>query len=98
VLTLTKPGYYETKKEINIIRDEIFTKHYRLPRRFIPNYEVKTETEVYRGILIEVDAQRNVKLETHPGIFKTIMNAEIKSVRPLRKDKVEEDLKSRKRP
>lgn len=95
VLTLTKPGYYETKKEVNIVRDEIYTKHYRLARRFIPNYEVKTETEVYRGILIEVDAQRNVKLETHPGIFKTIMNAEIKSARPLRKDKIEEDMKSR---
>ncbi len=92
VLTLTKPGYYETKTEIDIIRDEIFTKHYRLARRFIPNYEVKTETEVYRGVLIEVDAQRNVKLETHPGIFKTLMRGEIKSVKPLREDQLEEDL------
>jgi hypothetical protein len=92
VLTFTKPGFYETKTEIEIIRDEIFTKHYKLARRFIPNYEVKTEKEVYRGILIEVDAQRNVKLETHPGIFKTIMNAEIKSVKPLREDKIKEDL------
>ncbi len=92
VLTLTKPGFYETKTEIEIIRDETFTEHYRLSRRFIPNYEVKTETEVYRGILIEVDAQRNIKLETHPGIFKSLTREEIKSVRPLREDKIKEDL------
>jgi hypothetical protein len=92
VLTLTKPGYYESKHEIDVIRDETLTQHYRLKRRFIPNYEIKTETEVYRGILIEVDAQKNIKLETHPGIFKTIMQPEIRFVKPLRDDQLDDDI------
>jgi hypothetical protein len=92
VLSLTKPGYYQLKAEIDISRDMTFTKHYRLKRRFIPNYEVKTNDEVYRGILVEVDAQRNIKLETHPGIFKTLKREEIRSVKPLREDQLKEDL------
>jgi hypothetical protein len=89
VLALTKPGYYEAKTDIDVVRDQTLTRHYRLKRRFIPNYEIKTDTEVYRGILIEVDEQKNVKLETHPGIFKTLMRDEIRFVKPLRETQLE---------
>ncbi len=92
VITLTKVGYYESKAGIDIVRDQILTRHFKLKRRFIPNYEIKTSTEVYTGLLIEVDAQKNVKLETHPGIFKTIPHNEILSAKPLRTDSIEEDL------
>jgi len=81
VVTLTKVGFHESKDEVNIVRDETLTRHYRLKRRFIPNYEVKTEGEVYRGILVEVDAQKNIKLEINPGIFKTLMREEIKAIK-----------------
>lgn len=89
VLKLTQAGYYETRIDLDIARDETHTGHYRLKRRFIPNFEVKTASEVYRGILIEVDARKNIKLETHPGIFKTIPRTEIKSATPLRQDKLD---------
>jgi hypothetical protein len=92
VITLTKPGFYDSKTEFDIIRDQTTTRHFRMRRRFIPNFEVKTATEVYRGILIEVDSKKNIKLETHPGIFKTIPRSEIRSAKPLREDKLKEDL------
>jgi archaellum component FlaG (FlaF/FlaG flagellin family) len=92
-LKLTKPSYYSKSVEINIERDQTYTHHFRLKRRFIPNYEIKTKREVYRGVLISVDAQRNVKIETAPGIFKTIRHAEITSATPLREDKTKASLK-----
>ena len=91
-LTLTKVGFYEHKQLIEINRDEVITRHFRLKRRFIPNYEVKTESEVYRGILIEVDSQKNIKLEIHPGIFKTLSRSDVRSAKPLREDQLQEDL------
>ncbi len=91
-ITLTKVGYFELKSSITITRDRTLTRHFKLKRRFIPNYEIKTAGEVYRGILIEVDAQKNVKLETHPGIFKTIPRGEIRSYRPLREDQLKDDI------
>ena len=87
-LMLTKVGFFEQKTEIKVVRDQTITRHFKLKRRFIPNYEIKTATEVYRGILIEVDAQKNMKMETHPGIFKTIPRKEIKSFHPLREDQI----------
>ncbi len=92
VITLTKVGFYTAKHKLDIVRDQSQTRHFKLKRRFIRNYEVKTASEVYRGVLIEIDAQRNVKLETHPGIFKTIPRQDILSGKPLRKDALEEDL------
>jgi len=88
-LKITKPGYFAKEAEITIERNRTYSHHFKLKRRFIPNYEIKTAHEVYRGVLIEVDANRNVKLETRPGIFKTIKRREIISFSPLR----EEDLK-----
>ncbi len=92
VLTLTKPGFYDAKTELSVFRDQTITRHVRMKRRFIPNYEVKTDAEVYRGILIEVDSEKNIKLETHPGIFKTLSHNEIRSAKPLRDDQLKEDL------
>ncbi len=92
-MILTKPGFFEKTLDITVVRNQTLTRHFSLKRRFIPNYEIKTATEVYRGILIEVDAQRNVKLETHPGIFKTIPRNEIRSFHSLREDQLENSIK-----
>jgi len=92
IMSLTKTGFFEQKLDITVMRDQTSAHHFSLKRRFIPNYEIKTSTDVYRGILIEVDAQRNVKLETHPGIFKTIPRQEIRSCLPLREDQLKDSL------
>lgn len=87
-LTLTKPGFYPTTATINLGRGETHTSHYRLNRRFIPNIEVRTASEVYRGILVERNPQ-SLNIELRPGIFKTVKNDEIVSVIPLRTPDVE---------
>jgi hypothetical protein len=82
-LTLTKVGFYPLTREITIVRNETHTGHYILSRRFIPNTQVQTPTETYRGILVEKDAEV-LKLELRPGVFKTLLMSEITAVTPLR--------------
>ncbi len=81
---LTKPGFHEVAENVDILRDQTIVKHFRLARRFIPNCEVITTSEVYRGVLIEIDATGNVRLELMPGIMKTIPRQDIRTRRALR--------------
>ncbi len=83
-LLLVKAGFHPLTETIAIERNETFTGHYTLRRRFIPNLEVRTATGIYRGVHVETDTQRNIKLELHPGIFKTIYRGDITAVTPLR--------------
>ncbi len=82
-------GYYLKESTINIERDKTAIEYVVLERRFMPNCEVRTATEVYRGVLIQVDPSGNIKLEVNPGIMKVIRADDTVSRRPLRK----EDLK-----
>lgn len=89
-LTLTKPGYYPLTATITVVRNETLTGHYTLPRRFIPNCQVQTRTELYRGVLIERNPE-TLKLEIRPGIFKTLRLDEVTSITPLVAPPVEEE-------
>jgi hypothetical protein len=60
--------------------------HQKLQKRFIPDIEVRTKVDVIRGVLLEVDPVGNVKLETRPGITRTIPAAEVVSRRPIRQE------------
>lgn len=82
-LTLTKPGYYPLSEEITVVRNETLTGHFALTRRFIPNCQVQTKTEVHRGVLIERNPT-TIKLELRPGIFKTLRLDDVTSITPLR--------------
>lgn len=82
-LTLTKAGFYPLTETITIVRNETRTSHYGLQRRFIPNCQVQTTTETYRGLLIERN-EDSLKLELSPGVFKTFQRLDITSVTPLR--------------
>jgi hypothetical protein len=82
-LTFTKPGYYPLSQEITVIRNETLTGHFTLTRRFIPNCQVQTKTDVYRGVLIERNPT-TLKLELRPGIFKTLRLDDVTSITPLR--------------
>lgn len=85
-MAFTKKGYYVSEETVTVERDQTVAKHIALKRRFIPNYEIRTATEIYTGVYIETNPQQGVKLELRPGIFKTIPRAEIRSGRPLRRD------------
>ena len=84
---LSKQGYYSRAFTIQISKDEATSIHQKMKRRFIPNYEVQTTETVERGVLVEIDPKGNVRLETHPGIFKTIAAKDITSCRPIKERK-----------
>ena len=77
-------GYYTKELTVNIERDKTNIQHINLKRRFIPNCEVRTVSEVYQGVLMQIDPAGNVKLEINPGVMKVIPVAEIISRKPLR--------------
>ena len=81
-LTLTKPGYYPLTQQITVVRNETLTGHFPLERRFIPNCQIQTRTEVYRGVLVERNPT-TLKLELRPGIFKTLRLEDITTITPL---------------
>jgi len=83
-VTLTKMRYHDEKMTIQIERDKTATRHQKLRRRFIPDYEVRTATEVYQGVLLQIDPKGDVKIEILPGILKTIPAKNITSRGPLR--------------
>jgi hypothetical protein len=83
---ITKPGYFDVKFAIEIEKDKTVTMHQKLQKRFIPDIEVRTKVDVIRGVLLEVDPVGNVKLETRPGITRTIPAAEVVSRRPIRQE------------
>jgi len=85
-VTLTKKGFFVGELTIEVERDQTVAQHYALKRRFIPNYEIRTATEIYSGVFVEKDPKGNVKLELRPGIFKTVPRKEIRSGRPLREE------------
>ena len=83
---LTCKGYYAVAFPIEIARQQTVSMHHKLKRRFIPNIEVRTRTEVYKGVLMEVEPTGDVQVELRPGIVKTIPAADIVSRRPLREE------------
>ena len=77
-------GYYTKELTVDIERDQTAIQHISLKRRFIPNCEVRTVTEVYQGVLVQIDPSGNIKLEVNPGVMKVIPVAEVISRKPLR--------------
>ena len=83
-LLLTKKGFYDVEIPINVERSDVTVLHKKLKRRFIPNYEVRTKTRTVRGVLVEIDDNGNIRLETAPGVFKTVKNPDVRAHMPLR--------------
>lgn len=85
-IQLTKPGYYDRAFPIQVEKDKTVTLHQKMKRRFIPDVEIRTATDVFRGVFVEQDPKGNVRIEVLPGIVKTIKAGDIRSRRPIRTD------------
>jgi hypothetical protein len=83
-LKLTRTGYHTHDATVTIAREQTAVQHFELKRMFIPDCEVRTDTDVFQGVLTQVDPQGNVKLEVAPGVVKTIPADKILSRTPLR--------------
>ncbi len=85
-VTFVSEGFFEARKTVEVGRDQTATIDVKLKRKFIPDYEIKTDENVYRGVLKTVTAE-GVRLETEPGVTRMFPIASIRSRRPLTEEK-----------
>ena len=88
---LIKEGYYDKEFSIIIEKMKTVTRHEKLERRFIPDYEVITPSRVYRGVLKSIDAEGTIRLEIRPGVIKAISADKVRARRPIRKTPAEKE-------
>jgi len=81
---LVKKGYANKVVKIEIEKDKTATVKETLTRRFVVDCEVTTATDVYRGVLVEKDVVGNVTLEIKPGVIKTILAKDVRTVLPIK--------------
>ncbi len=84
-VTFTRQGFFEARRTVDIGRDRTTTLDVTLRRRFIPDYEVRTDAGVYRGVLINI-THDFVRIETEVGVIRAFPVGDIRSRRPLRED------------
>jgi len=83
-----KKGYFDADADVSIEKEKTSVRHQPMKQRFIPDCELRTtKDEVFKGVLAEVDAQGNVKIELRPGVFKVIPAKDVKMRMPLRLEK-----------
>ena len=78
-----RKGYFDKTETVAVERGRTATLHVVLTRRFIPDYEVATATQVYKGVLDSITDEA-IRLETAPGVVTTILRKDVRSQRPLR--------------
>jgi hypothetical protein len=83
-LEFVRKGYASKKFGAEVEKGKAQTVHQVMVKRFVPDCEVRTNAEVFKGVLQEVDPQGNVKIEIKPGIVKTIPVEDVKYRGPLR--------------
>lgn len=84
-VVFSRQGYHEQRESVDVDRDKTVTLDVTLKRRFIPDYEVRTASNVYRGVLVNITPEV-VRLETEIGVIRAFPTKDIKSRRPLRED------------
>ncbi len=88
-VVFSRPGYFEQRTTVDIERDQVSPLDASLKRRFIPDYEVRTASNVYRGVLINITPEV-IRLETEIGVIRAFPIKDIKGRRPLRDDERDE--------
>ena len=79
---LVKPGFYEKKQQVSVERGQTTTVNVKLPRKFIPNYEVTTAQGTFKGVF-ESATEEGITLETRPGVTTLYLKQNIISHRRL---------------
>jgi hypothetical protein len=83
-IQLAKEGYAAKTFSVDVQRNQTVTRHEKLTKLFIPDYEVQTRTTTERGMLLGIDPDGTIRLEVRPGVVKTIRAADARVQRPLR--------------
>jgi len=75
-IRLVRQQFEEQREVVTIERGRTFTKHYKLVRRFIPDYEIKTVNNIFRGVYINRTGEATI-IETAPGVMNTVRRVNI---------------------
>jgi len=81
-IQFVRPGYFDKTEALVVRRGQTETLHVRLPRRFIPNYEVTTASGTYRGVF-DSRTEEAIRLEVAPGVISTYLTKDIRRHGPL---------------
>ena len=84
-LVFTRKGYHEQRRSVDIVRDKAETLNVKLERHFIPDFEIRTAENVYRGVFQNQTAEF-LRLETEPGVIRSFPIKSILSRRILREE------------
>ena len=81
-LKCVKPGFYEKSQEVSVERGQTTTISVKLPRKFIPNYEVTTAQGTFKGVF-ESATEEGITLETSRGVSTLFLKQNIINHRRL---------------
>ena len=84
-LVFSRKGYHEQRRSVDIARDQTATLDIKLARNFIPDFEIRTAENVYRGVFQNQTAEF-LRLETEPGVIRSFPLKSILSRRILREE------------
>lgn len=72
-------GYADVQRKITVktYGNEVI----KLRLNFSPNFEIRTDVSVYRGVLVRRDPDGSIALELRPGVYRTFAASEIRSAR-----------------
>lgn len=84
-LVFTREGYHEAHKTVEVARDQTATVSVELRRRFIPDFEVRTAENTYKGVFQSRTAEF-IRIETEPGVIRSFPVKTVQAARPLRDD------------
>jgi hypothetical protein len=77
-VVLVLKGYYTDKASVSVARDQTLSLARKLGRRFVPNIEVVLNSgTIYRGELLQIMPNGDVKMDIAPGISRTLPAADI---------------------
>ncbi len=82
-ITLKKRGYHDESFQITVEKGKTTTVDKKLKKHFVRNYLVQTDTDTYRGMLVELKRDGSVRLEIKPGTIMTFPAEKIRVRRPL---------------
>lgn len=83
-IQIVKKGYITHEQIVTVEKEKTLVIHQSLRRLFIPNYRVTTETQVIRGVLVEIEPDGDIRIEVRPGIERTVKSDRIRSHQPLK--------------
>ena len=84
VLSIITPGYRQVRDKIDVTSRANIERHYDLESLPDPNYEITTETNVYRGYWSDTNETETITLELRSGSIRSIPRDDATDIRSLR--------------